>query len=86
MADTYRTLTIQSLKRERNSHNGNPRFTVTFTDGTVATTGVDSSVAYELENSENQGVPLVVRFTPAGRVVGVRALPQDVDGYARGEA
>lgn len=66
------TLTIAELKRLRSSTNGNPRFAVTFTNGQTAETGKDSQVAYKIENSEYQDVPVVVTFTPAGRIVNVQ--------------
>ena len=67
-----RTLTIDSLERLKLSVNGNPRFRVTFTDGTVAQTQTDSSIAYSLENPEYRNVPVVVHFTRAGRIFDVR--------------
>ena len=54
---------ISTLERMRLSTNGNPRFRVTFTDGTVATTQVDSGLAYGLENRENRENDVWVTFT-----------------------
>ena len=65
---TERVLTISSLERLKLSTNGNPRFRVTFTDGTVAQTQTDSSIAYAIENPEYRGVPVKVSFTAAGRI------------------
>lgn len=61
-------LTIDTLERLNNSRNGNPRFRVTFTDGTVAQTETDGSVNYVIENKEFRDVPLKVTFTKAGRI------------------
>lgn len=41
--------------RLASSKNGNPRFLVTFDDGTAYPTGVDSSCAYGIDNSELDG-------------------------------
>lgn len=71
--DTYRVLTIASLERLKLSMNGNPRFRVTFTDGTVAQTQTDGSVGYSIENPEYQDVPVRVYFTRAGRIWNVDA-------------
>lgn len=67
-------LVIESLERLRLSSNGNPRFRVHFTDGTVADTQSDASLNYGIENREYQGVPLKVTFTRAGKVS--YAVPQ----------
>ena len=72
MADTYRDgLTIARIERRESSRNGNPRFNVIFTDGTAAPTGVDASVAYEINNPEYRNVPLRVRFNSRGSIVDV---------------
>jgi hypothetical protein len=63
------TLVIESSKRLRNSVNGNPRFEITFTDGSRVRTSADSMSAYDVENSEYRGVPLRVEFTPAGNFI-----------------
>lgn len=69
-----RVLTISSLERLKLSTNGNPRFRVTFTTGEVAQTQTDSSIAYELENSDFRDVPVKVSFTPAGRIWNVEIV------------
>ncbi len=71
---TERVLTIASLERMKLSVNGNPRFKVTFTDGTVAQTQTDASIGYAIENSEYRDVPVRVSFTPAGRIWNVEAV------------
>lgn len=47
---------------------GNPRYTVIFTDGTGAATGQDCSVNYGITNSEFQGVPLRVEYNDRGDI------------------
>lgn len=71
---TERVVTIASLERMKLSTNGNPRFRVTFTDGTVAQTQTDSSIAYAIENPEYRDVPVKVSFTPAGRIWNVETI------------
>ena len=67
--DTARTgLVIESLTRLTLSVNGNPRFRVHFTDGTVAQTMSDASLGYCIENPEYRGVPLTVTFTVHGKI------------------
>lgn len=71
---TERVLTIATLERLKLSVNGNPRFRVTFTDGTSAQTQTDASVGYSIENSEYRDVPVRVSFTPAGRIWNVEIV------------
>lgn len=73
--DTQQVLTIATLERLKLSVNGNPRFRVTFTNGLVAQTQTDSSVAYSIENSEYRDVPVLVDFTRAGRIFGIAVAP-----------
>ena len=54
--------TIGDLERMRNTTNGNPRWRVSFTDGTSATTEADSACASVIDNSEYTGVPLKVEY------------------------
>jgi hypothetical protein len=54
------TITIASVKRLNNSHNGNPRFDIVMSDGTIARTEADSSLSYSVENVFNGKIP----FTP----------------------
>lgn len=71
---TEHVKTIASLERMKLSANGNPRFRVTFTDGTVAQTQTDASVGYAIENPEYRDVPVKVSFTPAGRIWNVETV------------
>lgn len=71
MNDSSKTLTIESLERLRLSVNGNPRFRVRFTNGTVAITQTDGSVGYEIDNPEYRDVPLLVEFSRGGRITAV---------------
>jgi hypothetical protein len=63
-----RYLTIASTKRLTNSVNGNPRFTVGFTDGTIATTQSDASCSYDIDNLTRSKAEAFYVFTPAGRI------------------
>lgn len=72
-------LVISRIDRMRSSANGNPRYSVTFTDGTSAPTGVDASVGYEINNPEYRDVPLRVEFNGRGSIVAVYATPTPVD-------
>lgn len=71
---TERVVTIASLERLPLSVKGNPRFRVTFTDGTVAQTQTDASVGYSIENPEYRRAPVRVSFTPAGRIWDVEVV------------
>lgn len=63
----------RSLERLRNSANGNPRFRVTFDDGTSFETGRDAQVGYLIGNSEFDGVvDILVRRR---EIVDIRAVP-----------
>ena len=73
--DTTRTgLVIKHLERIADSTSGNPRFRVSFTDGTAHRTMSDAEVNYGLENPEFRGVPLTVTFTVHGNIR--RAVPE----------
>ena len=61
-------LVIEHLERIANSTSGNPRFRVSFTDGTAARTMSDAAVNYGLGNPEFRGVPLTVTFTVHGNI------------------
>lgn len=60
--------TIANLERLHNSKNGNPRYRVTFTDGTVFETAADASINYGITNREYRDVPLEVTFSRNGRI------------------
>lgn len=66
--------TIAKLERLKLSRNGNPRFLVTFTDGTTAQTQTDASIGYSIENSEFRDVPVRVSYTRAGRIFDVETV------------
>lgn len=66
--EKFEVKTIASLERLKFSANGNPRFKVTFTDGTVAQTQTDGQIGYTLENSEYRDVRVKVFYTRAGRI------------------
>ena len=68
------TRRIDSLKRLNSSVNGNPRFRVYFTDGSSAETQSDAGFCYGLENRENFGVDVAVRFTKAGKISDLRPV------------
>lgn len=75
MADTVRIQTIASrdaFERMPSSVNGNPRYRVTFTDGTSAPTQPDSGWAYGAENPEHLGVPLEVHYNGRGHITYAR--------------
>jgi hypothetical protein len=70
---------IESVKRLNNSVNGNPRYRVTFTDGSSALTKSDSSVAYDIQNlshSRERGRDLLVTWTRAGRIEMLKPVPE----------
>lgn len=48
-----------TTERRTNTTNGNPRFWVTFSDGTRFATANDASVGFVIENSEYRGDVLV---------------------------
>lgn len=67
--------TIASLKRLTNTRMGNPRYVVTFTDGTTMRTRANSYIAAVIENSEYRDVPLIVETTPAGTISDLTPVP-----------
>jgi hypothetical protein len=68
---------IESLTRLQNSRNGNPRYRIHFQGGTTALTLTDTQLAYTIGHSENLGVPVLVKTTPAGRVYDVRPISEE---------
>lgn len=62
---------IGKLDRMQNSRNGNPRWRVTFTDGTVAATEPDAMIAYALNNPEYRDVDVDVTFNGRGWITSV---------------
>ena len=65
---------IDHLDRLNSSVNGNPRFRVYFTDGSVAETQSDAGFCYGLENRENFGMDVTVSFTKSGRISDLRPV------------
>jgi hypothetical protein len=68
MSTVLTGVTITGIRRLTNSRNGNPRFDVAFSDGTVATTQSDASVSYDVTNKRNSGEKLDVTLTKAGKI------------------
>lgn len=62
-------MTIDSIKRLKNSVNGNPRFDITFTNGVVSRTSSDTSFAYAVGNPDmREGSTVRVEYTRAGKI------------------
>lgn len=59
---------IETTERLPNSRMGNPRWRVTFTDGTVAITTSDASISYAINNPEYRNNDVRVWLTEAGRI------------------
>ena len=66
------TATILTIERERSSRNGNPRWRVTFDNGTSMRTEVDGSVGYGIENRENRAGPVDVWIDRRGNITYLR--------------
>jgi hypothetical protein len=81
---TYRVETIVKVEHLGFSPKGNARHRVTFKDGRTALTYTDGYVNFELQNGDNTGVPLLVEFTPAGRVRDATRVSDLVDKYTTG--
>ena len=66
--------TILSYERMKSSVNGNPRYRVVFTDGTIAPMMPDSGTSYEIGNSDmREGCRVEVDFTPSGKIRWMRS-------------
>ena len=48
-------VTITHIERLNNSVNGNPRFEITFSDGSTHRTQSDASISYSITNKEFRG-------------------------------
>lgn len=86
---TYKGMVIEKLELLNASRDGNPRWKVTFTDGTVMHTQSNASVNYGIENTEHRNVPLTVTTSRAGRITHIEPValtikPGDVDCPACG--
>ncbi|HEX2244449.1 MAG TPA: hypothetical protein VHK27_14605 [Gammaproteobacteria bacterium] len=57
-----RTYIIARLERIRNTNSGNPQYIVHTTDGSQFRTKPDASVAYIIDNSDYENVPVQFRF------------------------
>jgi len=80
MSKTTGTVKVQtiasrnSFERMPSSRNGNPRFRVTFTDGTSAPTMPDTMWAYGAANPEHIGVELEVHYNGRGHITYARPV------------
>lgn len=63
---------IEKLKRLNYTINGNPRWLVTFTDGTVLRTKPDSNIAGLIDNSEYRDVPLIVETNGRNQITDLK--------------
>lgn len=70
-----------TLRRLRLSVNGNPRFKVTFADGTTFTTKTDASVANRIENSDYAD-NVEIEVDGAGDIVNIRAAARPLHKIA----
>jgi hypothetical protein len=60
---------IERIERLRTSHYGNPRFRITFTDGTILTSMSDAAFCYAVGNpGMREGSTVVIELTRAGRI------------------
>lgn len=64
----YEIKTIHHVRYMGTSVYGNPYYMITWDDLSFSRTKVNGSINYDMQNSENIGVPVAVWFTPAGRV------------------
>ncbi len=69
MATATDTRTIVAMERAGCSVNGNPRFRIVFTDGTIALTMSDAGFCYAIGNEGMRvGSTVRIEFTRAGRI------------------
>jgi hypothetical protein len=66
MTTTETKVFLGQTERMGSSKFGNPRFRLTFADGTSYPTSVDAGVAYGIENSDNIGVVEVTFCASSG--------------------
>ncbi len=64
------TKRITELKRLNSSVNGNPRYRVTFDDGSSAITQSDAMFCYAITNPEMRS-DVIVTYTRAGRIADI---------------
>jgi hypothetical protein len=72
--DRTETKTIVGIDRMPSSRNGNPRYRLTFDDGTSAPLQPDSSIAYGINNREYRSGPVRVTFNGRGHVTYVKTI------------
>ena len=72
MIDHPAHVTITASKRLPNSTNGNPRFLLALSDGTIRTTQADSACSYDIENLTRSRQEFSYTTTKAGRISEVR--------------
>jgi hypothetical protein len=63
---------IVAIERMKNSVNGNPRFRIAFSDGTMAVTQTDAGFCYGIENREYRDADVMVAYTRAGKIADVK--------------
>jgi hypothetical protein len=61
-------LTIENFTRLPNSGASNPRYDVTFTDGSTAITLSDEPCVYDVPNAQRDRKPRLISFTRSGRI------------------
>ena len=67
MTDSVRT--IAAIERLKSSHYGNPRFRITFDDGSSAVTSSEAVFCYAVGNADmREGSRVLVEWTRAGRI------------------
>lgn len=64
---------IKSLSRLPNTENGNPRYRLYLADGDALLTKPDAAVAYSIDNSEYQNVPVELTLD-GGQVIGIKTV------------
>lgn len=62
---------VAGLERLRNSANGNPRYRITFTDGTSAVSVADADFCYGITNPDMRG-EVDVTYTKSGKISTMR--------------
>lgn len=67
--------TIESYRRLKSSRMGNPRYEITFTDGSVLETFHNAGFAYEIGNQGMRvGSRVVLEVTSAGRIASMSGV------------
>jgi hypothetical protein len=74
MADQTFDVVIDSVTRLNNSVNGNPTYLLHTVGGATFRTQSDSSVSYEINNSQWLGVPVRISTTKALRVFAIEKI------------